>query len=185
VKSISLTVTLAWAATLLVSQVPDIFIRELTGNLPAWMYGAKIGLIVALLLISISWKKLRALWLFSAVLLAVYLLEWGVGRFYQSLAYTAWFSGANSFVKDVGTVQVQRATTGSLLVVVMLVLMRRFDRFFFVKGKLDAQAAPIPLIMTKPTSWRWTSVYPLEEKRRAMPNCSTNCWGSGPSTWPT
>jgi membrane protease YdiL (CAAX protease family) len=144
----------AWAITLLVSQLPDILYKELSGNLPAWLFGAKVGLILVLLFVSIAWKRLRALWLFFAVLLAVYVLEWGVDRFYQSLAYTTWFASANEFVKDVGTVQVQRFTTGVLLVLVMLVLVRRFNRFFLVKGKLDAQAAPIPLIMTKPTSWR-------------------------------
>ena len=50
--------------------------------------------------------------------------------------------------------QISRATTGILLVLIMLTLMRRFDRFFLVKGKLDAQAAPIPLIPSKPVSWR-------------------------------
>jgi len=144
---------LAWAVTLLVSQLPDILYRELTGNLPTWLFGAKVGLILALLLVSIAWKKLRALGLFFTVLLAIYVLEWGVGWFYQSLHYTTWFRGANAFIKDVGTVQVQRATTGVLLVMVMLVLVRRFERFFFVKGKLNAQAAPIPLIMTRPTTW--------------------------------
>ena len=144
----------AWVTTLLVSQLPDIFFKELIGDLPAWSFGAKVSLIVALLLVSLLWKNLRALWLFFAVLLAVYLLEWGVAQFYQSLSYTTWFAGAKSFVKEVGAVQIQRTTTAILLVLVMLVLVHRFDRFFFVKGKLDAQAAPIPLIMNKPSSWR-------------------------------
>jgi len=149
-----LTLTIAWATTLLVSQLPDILFKELGGYLPAWLYGARIGLIVILLLVSISWKRLRALWLFFAVLLAVFVLQWGVDRFYQSLAYTTWFAGARPFVRDVGPGQILRATTGVLLVLVMLVLVRRFDRFFFVKGKLDAPAAPIPLITSKPVSWR-------------------------------
>ena len=143
----------AWAATLLISLVPDILLRELCGNLPAWLYGAKVGLIVLLLLVSLLWKRLRPLWLFFAVLLAVFVLQWGVDRFYSSMDYAAWFAGANSFVQEIGMVQIQRATTGVLLVLVMLVLVRRFDRFFFVKGKLDALAAPVPLLTSKPVSW--------------------------------
>jgi len=143
----------AWTATLMVSLLPDILFRELCGNLPAWLYGAKVGLIALLLLVSLSWKRLRPLWLFFAVLLAVFVLQWAVDRFYSSVDYAAWFAGTNSFVQDVGLVQIQRATTGVLLVLVMLVLVRRFDRFFFVKGKLDAPAAPIPLITSKPVSW--------------------------------
>lgn len=150
----SLYLIIAWIAVLLVSQLPDIFYRELTGNLPFWLYRAKIGLILVLLIVSLLWKRLRGLWLFFAVLCAVFLLEWGVGWFYPSVTYTSWLIGANPFVREVGAVQIQRVTTAILLGVVMLVLVRRFDRFFFVKGKLDAQAAPIPLIMDKPTSWR-------------------------------
>ena len=149
-----LTLTIAWSATLLVSLLPDILFKELSGNLPAWLYAAKVGLIVLLLLVSLSWKRLRPLWLFFAVLLAVFVLQWGVERFYSSLAYTTWFAGARSFVMDVGTGQIVRASTGILLVLVMLILVRRFDRFFLVKGRLNAPAAPIPLIMDKPVSWR-------------------------------
>jgi hypothetical protein len=143
----------AWTATLLVSLLPDILVRELGGNLPTWLYGAKVGLVALLLLVSLFWKRLRPLWLFFAVLLSVFVLQWGVDRFYSLMDYAAWFAGADSFVRDVGMVQIQRATTGILMVLVMLVLVRRFDRFFFVKGKLDAPAAPIPLITSKPVSW--------------------------------
>ena len=145
---------LAWATTLLISLLPDILFKELTGSLPSWLYGSKVGLVGGLLLVSLLWKPLRALGLFFAVLLAVYLLEWGVDRGYQSLGDEAWFAGQRPFLQDMFSVQVPRATIGILLVLIMLILVRRFDRFFFVKGKLDAQAAPIPLILTRPPSWR-------------------------------
>jgi hypothetical protein len=149
-----LFIPIAWAITLLVSLLPDIFFRELTGTLPAWLYGAKVILIIALLLACLLWKRLRPLWLFATVLLAVYLLEGLVSRFYQALNYTAWLQAASPFVQNIGSVQIPRATTGILLVLIMLALMGRFSRFFLVKGKLDTPAAPIPLIMTRPSSWR-------------------------------
>jgi hypothetical protein len=62
---------IAWAVTLLVSLLPDILFRELTGDLPAWLYWAKVGLMLALLAASLLWKRLRPLWLFAAVLLLV------------------------------------------------------------------------------------------------------------------
>jgi membrane protease YdiL (CAAX protease family) len=146
-------IPIAWAVTLLVSLLPDILFRELTGSLPAWLYWAKLGLVIALLLASLVWKNLRPLWLFSAVLLTVYLLEGLVGQFFQSLNYSAWLRNASPFVKDIGSVQIPRATTSLLLVLIMLVLMRRPGRFFLVKGKLDALAAPIPLLFGKPVKW--------------------------------
>jgi CAAX protease family protein len=77
-----------------------------------------------------------------------------VGRFYQGLNYTAWLQKAAPFVQQVGSVQIPRATASLLLVLILLALMGRFNRFFLVKGKLDATAAPIPLIMTRPGTWR-------------------------------
>ena len=147
-------IPIAWAVTLLVSLLPDILFRELTGSLPAWLYWVKVGLMLALLLASLLWKRIRPLWLFAAVLLAVYLLEGSVGRFFQFLNYTNWLASASPFVQNIGSVQIPRAATGILLVVIMLVLMGRFKRFFLVKGSLDALAAPIPLITSKPVSWR-------------------------------
>jgi membrane protease YdiL (CAAX protease family) len=94
------------------------------------------------------------LWLFAAVLLAVHLLDWGVPQFYRYLGYERWLSGAGSFVRDVGSVQIPRLTTGLLLVPIMLLLTGSLDRFFLVKGQLGAPAAPIPLIMTRPSTWR-------------------------------
>ena len=146
-------IPIAWAITLLVSLLPDILFRELTGSLPTWLYWAKLGLVIALLLACLLWKGLRPLWLFAAVLLTVYLLEGLVGQFFHSLNYSTWLRNASPFVKDVGSVQIPRATTSLLLVLIMLALMRRSERFFLVKGKLDALAAPIPLLFRKPVKW--------------------------------
>ena len=149
-----LIITVAWMITLGISLLPDILLREATGSLPAWLYWGKVGLIVLLLLVSMIWRRIRSLRQFFAVLLAVYLLEWFVSWIYASVSYSTWFIGASSFVQEMTAVQIPRFTIGILLVLVMLVLFRRFDKFFFVKGKLNAQAAPIPLIMSRPSSWR-------------------------------
>ena len=89
---------IAWAATLLVSLLPDILFRELTDSLPTWLYWAKVSLMVALLLASLLWEQLQPLWLFAAVLLTVYLLEGGVGRFFETLHYKSWLISASPFV---------------------------------------------------------------------------------------
>ncbi len=147
-------VVLAWSVALMVSLLPDILFVELTGSKPAWLFWAQVGIAAALLGLSLLSQRLRPLWLFSAVLLAVQLLPWAVERFYQSLAPINWPLGTSSFVRDVGSGQIVRATAAILMVLVMRVLVGGFDRFFFVKGKLDAPAAPIPWILNRPPSWR-------------------------------
>jgi len=144
----------SWIFTLAVSLLPDILFKELTGALPGWLFWVKMGLCGGCLLLSLLWKPLRALWLYFAVLLLVYGLSWGVDRVYLNLHYTAWFAGMPPFAQNLLAVQIPRATTGGLVVLVMLLLTGSFGRFFFVPGKLDAPAAPIPFILTRPPSWR-------------------------------
>jgi membrane protease YdiL (CAAX protease family) len=147
-------IALAWASTLLASMLPDILLKELTGSLPPWLYGAKVGLAVALWLATLLWKRLRPLWLFGAVLVSVYLLDRVVGQFFAPEGTASWLAGTTSFVQNVGYTVIPRLAVALLLVVVMRVLTGSFARFFLTKGKLDAQAAPIPLIMSRPSTWR-------------------------------
>ena len=144
----------AWAAVLPVSLLPDILFRELTGGLPSWLFWVKAGFTLTLLLISLFWNQLRELRLFFTVLLSVQVLSWATDRIYQVLNYQNWLARLDPFLKEMLSVQIPRFTIGVLMVLVMLGLVQRFERFFFVKGKLDAEAAPIPLIMNKPSSWR-------------------------------
>ena len=162
----NLLLVVAWTITLLVSLLPDILFRELTGSLPPWLFEAKISAVVLLLAASLLWKRLRPLALFFAVILSVYIVEWVTarlysngslysnGRFYSTLSYQEWFSNLDPFLQNMLAVQIPRLTAGILMVLVTWVLMRRRERFFFVMGKLDAPAAPIPLVLTRPPSWR-------------------------------
>ena len=144
----------AWGTALLVSLLPDILFRELTGELPAWLLWAKVGFLTAMLLLSLYWNSLREIRLFFVVLLSVYLLGWAAERIYQVLDYRTWFVGFDPFMQEMLSVQIPRFTIAVLMVLIMLILVRSFEGFFFVKGKLDAEAAPIPLIIDKPSSWR-------------------------------
>jgi membrane protease YdiL (CAAX protease family) len=145
---------IAWPVMLFVSMLPDILLQELTGHLPDWLFGAKLVLICTLLVGSLFWENLRSLRLFFGVLLTLFALEWGVTRFFDGLSYRSWLAAASPFVQQVGLVQITRITTAILMTLAMLAVFRRFDRFFLVKGRLDAPAQPIPLILTRPPSWR-------------------------------
>jgi membrane protease YdiL (CAAX protease family) len=150
----SILIISAWFITLLVSLLPDIIYREMLGGVPAWLYWAKIALFCSFFIASLWWKLLRPLGLYFLILPVIFLLEWGVDKFYHYISFSTWFAGQPAFIRDIGTVQVPRATVGILVVLFMLLLFRHFRCFFFIKGALDAEAAPIPLLMTKPASWR-------------------------------
>lgn len=144
----------AWGILLFVSQLPDILFQELSGSMPGWLFGAKIGVLLVLLLLGWAWKPLRSLQRFALVVLAVYLIEWGVGRVGEALHYERWLLTAQPFVQELGRVQIPRAAASITLTIAMLVLFGRFDRFFLAVGKLDASAKPIPYVLTRPPSWR-------------------------------
>jgi membrane protease YdiL (CAAX protease family) len=150
----TLLIALTWAITLLISQLPDILFQELTGSMPSWLFWSKLGLIGGMLLSSLLWKPIGTLWLYFAVLLGVYVVEWDVDRIYHALNYTAWFATTSPFLREMFSVQIPRATMGTAIALISLALMGSFGRFFFIKGKLDAPAQPIPLILTRPPSWR-------------------------------
>ncbi|NJD60673.1 MAG: hypothetical protein C3F13_00200 [Anaerolineales bacterium] len=143
-----------WVIILLVSLLPDILFKELSGGQPFWLYPAKVGLAAVSLLVSLIWKRFRPLWLFTATLLAVYVVDSVVPQLFLTPAFSTWLAGINPFASEVGSVVIPRFVTGMLMAIIMLVLTGKFERFFLVKGRLDARAAPIPLIMTRPSSWR-------------------------------
>ena len=147
-------VLVSWAVTLAVSLLPNILFKELTGSLPGWLFWIKISLCGGCLLLGWLWKPLRALGPYFAVILLVNLLSWGVDQVYTHLHYTTWFAGTPSFAQSLFAVQIPRATTGGLLVLILLILTGSSARFFFVPGKFDAPAAPIPFILTRPPSWQ-------------------------------
>src|SRR5512140_1795915 len=149
----SIFIPIAWVVALLVSLLPDILFRELSGSLPAWLYWAKVGLIFVLLVAALFWQRLRPLGLFLAVLLVVYLLEKVLGLPAIQGRISLWLIHAVPFVQEVGQVELTRGLTSLLLVLAMLGLFRSFSRFFLVKGDLRAPAGPIPLIVSRPPRW--------------------------------
>src|SRR5512135_1890543 len=81
---------IAWVVTLLVSILPDILLRELGGSVPSWIFWAKVGLTLVVLVVSAIWLPLRPIRLFLAVLLVLQLIGWGVSWFYQAISYKHW-----------------------------------------------------------------------------------------------
>jgi len=50
----------------------------------------------------------------------LYLLEWGVARFFDVLGFSNWLANAHPFIQQVGLVQIARTTAAVLMVLVML-----------------------------------------------------------------
>ncbi len=150
----SLALPMAWFIILAVSILPDILFDTLTGSVPAWLFGAKMILNAVLLAASLAWNPIKSLRSFLLVLLSLSLLNWGAGRGMEALGWNALAARAQPFARDMLLVQGPRLLIALLICALLWLLLRKFSRFFLVKGRLSALAAPIPWVMNRPTSWR-------------------------------
>ncbi len=150
----NLTLSIAWVVTLGVSILPDILFKELTGTVPGWLFGVKLGCLVVLLAASLVSSSLKPLRTYFLVILVLFSLAWCIAQVLAALHFADRLIGMQPYIQSMLLVQVPRFSLAVLMTGFLWVLTRDRRKFFFVKGNLATDAAPIPWIMTRPTSWR-------------------------------
>jgi uncharacterized protein len=156
------SIVLAWVVTLLVSSLGDIAWFELTGVVPLWLLWAKISLLGALILLSWLWKPIKALRFFFVMLLAITSLmranTWLLGS-------PTWIAWQNQQPFKVVAMTAQSVEIGiALFLIGMLFLLRKHrQRFFLVKGDMNAKIEPIKWLGQKSPRplWRFGLVFTL------------------------
>lgn len=144
----------AWVVILLVSTLPAIILDEFFNLQPGWLFLVRLGVLALALVASLAWKPIRPLWQLFLVILLLFLAEYGSGVLGGLAHWKAWFVNQAGFTTSMLGTQLLRILVAFIMVGVMLVLKRRFTNFYLVKGDLAAEAAPIPVLMTKPSSWK-------------------------------
>jgi uncharacterized protein len=144
----------AWVVALLVSILPDVILNEIFKVSPNWLFPAKLGLLALALVVSVAWKPIRPLWQYFLVFLLLSLAEDGIARLGETMKWKSWFVHQVPFTMSMLGTQLLRIIVAIFMVVVMLVLKRKFSEFYLVKGDLGAEAKPIPVLMSKPASWK-------------------------------
>jgi membrane protease YdiL (CAAX protease family) len=155
-------IAIAWMVTLLVSSLDDILWIKLTGAVPLWLLLAKISFLGALILLSWLWKPIRALHPFFIILLAITSLmranTWLLGS-------SAWMAWQNHQSFSVVTLTAQLVEIGvALLLIGMLFLLRKHrQRFFLVKGDMNAKVEPVKWLgqILRGPLWRFGLVFTL------------------------
>jgi membrane protease YdiL (CAAX protease family) len=156
------SIVLAWVVTLLASSLGDIAWFELTGVVPLWLLWAKISLLGALILLSWLLKPIKALRFFFVMLLAITSLmranTWLLGS-------PAWIAWQNQQPFKVVAMTAQSVEIGiALFLIGMLFLLRKHrQRFFLVKGDMNAKIEPVKWLGQKSPSplWRFGLVFTL------------------------
>ncbi len=146
---------MAWTVIAGISILPDVLFAELAGAVPGWLAAAKLGGAGLLLLASFAWAPARPLRLFATVVLALLALGWLVPRLFDVPGWRAWLAGRPPFVRTLLPVQAPRLVLTLIMTALLWLLLRDRRKFYFTAGHLSAVAAPIPLIMTRPNTWRY------------------------------
>jgi len=150
-----LLIAAAWLGMLAVSDLPDIILNRLGGEVPSWMLWAKVGFLALFLGLTLLWKALRRLWPYALALFVLFMALELTSLFRA----TAWFQGHFNY-KGVSFSLGFLALSAldilvALAVIAALWLMKR-DRkaFFLVKGQLDAPIEPVRWLgIKKGNSW--------------------------------
>jgi uncharacterized protein len=156
------SIAVAWVVTLLVSSSGDIVCFELTGVVPQWLLWIKVCLLGILILLSWHWKPIRALRSFFIILLTITSLmrvnTWLLGS-------SAWIAWQNQQPFTIVNITAQSIEIGiALLLIVMLFLLRKErQRFFLVKGDMNAKTVPVRWLGQKLPSplWRFGLIFTL------------------------
>lgn len=145
-------ITAAWVVTLAVSALPTILWNQF-GGAPDWFLPAKFAFLLIALAVTFAGAlvSLRPYLLILLVLFAAdAVFAWiGATAFWQTL-----FPHSAGFVTDMLGVQLLRFAVALVMIGALFVLERHRQNFFMTRGEWNASAAPIPVLMSSPTTWQ-------------------------------
>jgi membrane protease YdiL (CAAX protease family) len=125
----------AWGLTLLLSDLPDIIFKALTGRIPAWMSWGKIGAAVAAVVLCLAWRKIRPLLAYALVMLVFNLALAGSSALDQAAWWRARFGGDQaSFAVGYIGVYLRDFGVAAAVILVLWALKRKRSEFYLVKG---------------------------------------------------
>lgn len=127
----------AWMIVLLVSDLPNAIWQAVLGAPLAWLFWAKIILLFALILASLGWRPLQPIRSYLFLLLVLMLALWGMNWLRGTSGYKDWERSVNWVIAMAGF-QLLKLVVAVLMIVVLLLIGRRWKDFFFTRGGLTA-----------------------------------------------
>ncbi len=146
----------AWGLILLISDLPNVIWNAVTGEVPSWLFWAKVGVLGAALVLFLLWKRLRPLWQFASVMLVLYLALAVTARIRTGGWWQTLFNSAD-ITFGFGFLGIYILDTAVALTVLLTlwIIHRKRSAFFLVKGQLDAPIEPVRWLgIKKGESWR-------------------------------
>jgi hypothetical protein len=134
----------AWGLILLISNLPDVLWTAVTGEIPGWLFWAKVGVLGAALALCLLWKRLRPLWQFALVMLVFFLVFALTNTIRSGDGWQTIFNreGMSFGWKFFGIFLLDTLVALTVLLALWLIHRSR-SAFFLVKGQLDAPLEPV------------------------------------------
>jgi membrane protease YdiL (CAAX protease family) len=144
----------AWAATLLLSTLPNIIWQEFFGTPTMALFWSKIIFLAFLLILSFIWKPAKPLRFYFLLVLILFGVEKLLDLVSKMTFWLRWFPHSPSFIQSMFGIQLLRVMVAVLMMIALLVVYKRPARFFLVPGKLDAASSKVAFIIDEGTSWK-------------------------------
>jgi len=135
-----------WFSILLVSDLPDIIINYVTGQVPSWLLGTKVVCLVLFLGICFLWKSLSLLRPYAIVMVVFYAAltssecvkssSWWAGLISDEVNPSFTLIYLKPFLRDI--------VVTLIVITALWFVKRQRSKFFLVKGQLYAPIEPIP-----------------------------------------
>ncbi|MBN1660562.1 MAG: CPBP family intramembrane metalloprotease [Anaerolineae bacterium] len=145
---------LAWAIMLAVSLLPDVVMNELVRQPAPWLWQAKMGLVLALVVLTFAWKPVTSLRAYALIFATFLAAEWIWTWIGGTAQWQRWFSGSG-FVPGMLDVQLNKLGAALVMILALFAVKRRRRAFFLVVGDLDAPAAGVRWLGIDPGT-RWS-----------------------------
>jgi membrane protease YdiL (CAAX protease family) len=136
--------------------LPDVIFKVVTGQVPVWLFWAKMAVIVCFTGLCFVWKTIRHL-LPYAIIMSVFLAALGLSEWVRTSAWWANFlsDAPSSFALDYLRPYLRDIGVTAIVLAALFLVKRRRSEFFLVKGQMDAPIAPIKWLgIREGKSWR-------------------------------
>jgi membrane protease YdiL (CAAX protease family) len=155
-KNRTVLLVVAWGVMLLVSFLPVIILQEMLhiSTLYPTRVMVSLAFLGVMLLLTFIWHVIRPLREYFIIFIILFAAE---GFFYGlvgNLPAIDPYMETKAFVPSMFATQVLRMAVSLVMLAGLMVMKKKRDAFYLVKGDLGAIADPIPWVMRRPTSWK-------------------------------
>lgn len=145
----------AWGVLLLVSSLPMILLQEIF-QIPVPFQTrmlTSLALILFMLVLTFVWSAIRPLREFFIVFIILFVAEGFFYGYLGNLPSLDPYLESGEFVPSLLSTQVLRMAVTLVMLAGLMIIKKKREAFYLVKGDLAATADPMPPIMKQPASW--------------------------------